>query len=151
MSLGSNLYQARKGGGMTQEEVADIMEVARQTVSKWERDEALPNIYQLQELASFYHKELSELVERDDVMKEIKAVLDKTTEKNVDKVDWTKVWSKKYPVLDTYPEEIDVSFYATQLQVLLQSLEGNYQYSKLDAMLVLKDILAKEWKKNNKD
>lgn len=151
MSLGSKLCEYRKKSLLSQEVVADKIGVARQTVSKWELDEAIPNIYQVKELAVLYHVGLDDLVETDTVMTEIKQVLERTTDKNVDQVNWTKVWSKKYPVLDAYLEKVDVSFYAKQLKELLCSLEDKYQYSRLDAMLVLKDILAKEWKKNNKD
>lgn len=151
MSLGSKLYECRKKALLSQEVVADEIGVARQTVSKWELDEAIPNIYQVKELAVLYQVGLDDLVETDVIMTEIKQVLERTTDKNMDQVNWTKVWSKKYPILDAYLEEVDVSFYAEQLKELLSSLEDKYQYSRLDAMLVLKDILAKEWKKNNKE
>lgn len=36
MSLGSNLYDARKKSGLSQEEVAEKLGVSRQTISKWE-------------------------------------------------------------------------------------------------------------------
>ena len=52
---------------------------------------------------------------RDRVMDEIKAVMKNTTEKNVEQVNWTKVWSKKYPVLGTYSEVVDVEKYGLSL------------------------------------
>ena len=43
MSFGKNLQHLRRlSGGMTQEALAEKMEVSRQTVSKWELDQALP-------------------------------------------------------------------------------------------------------------
>lgn len=36
MYLGSNLFQARKKSGLSQEEVAERLGVSRQTISKWE-------------------------------------------------------------------------------------------------------------------
>ena len=39
MSLGSNLFQARKKSGFSQEEVAEKLGVSRQTISKWELGE----------------------------------------------------------------------------------------------------------------
>lgn len=36
MNLGSNLYNARKKSGLSQEEVAEKLGVSRQTISKWE-------------------------------------------------------------------------------------------------------------------
>lgn len=39
--------------------------------------------------------------------------------------------------------------YAEQLGRLLDNLKKEYGYGKLDAMLVLKDILASVWKKRS--
>lgn len=38
MQLGSNLYQARKKSGLSQENVAEVLGVSRQTISKWETE-----------------------------------------------------------------------------------------------------------------
>lgn len=38
MNLGSNLYNARKKSGLSQEEVAEKLGVSRQTISKWETE-----------------------------------------------------------------------------------------------------------------
>lgn len=75
-------------------------------------------------------------------MKDIKEILKNTTEENQDKVDWTKAWSKKYPILKKYQEEVDISYYVSNIKEMLDDISGRYGYSKQDAMLVLKDILA---------
>ncbi|MCI8273634.1 MAG: hypothetical protein HFJ55_06105 [Clostridia bacterium] len=62
------------------------------------------------------------------------------------KINWTNAWSKKYPILATYQKEVDISKYSTEIRKMLNSLVYNYGYSKLDSMLVLKDILYHEWK-----
>ena len=52
MKLGSNLQFLRKlHGGMTQEKLAERMGVSRQTVSKWETGEALPDLEKLLQLS----------------------------------------------------------------------------------------------------
>ena len=73
-----------------------------------------------------------------------------TTDKNQEKIDWTKIWSTKYPILKTYQKEVDIKKYSSEIRKLLDSLQITYNYSKQDAMLVLKDILAHEYldKKN---
>lgn len=147
MSIGKKLYEARKHAGLSQEEVAEKLNVARQTISKWELDETIPDLKQGEALSKIYGKELSELI-NEDKYKEIKEVLKNTNEKNVDKINWTKVWSKKYPVLGTYQSVVDVYKYAKEISRLLTMLEEDYNYNKLDAMLVLKDILAHTWKDN---
>ena len=83
-------------------------------------------------------------------MEDIENVIKHTNAENQDKVDWTKTWSKKYPVLATYTNKVDVEKYAKEIRNLLESLQQEYQYTELDAMLVLKDILYHEWKNYKK-
>ena len=79
-------------------------------------------------------------------MRDIENIIKDTNEDNQNKVNWTKAWSSKYPVLATYREEVDVEKYAKEIRKILDDLQKAYNYSKLDAMLVLKDILYHEWK-----
>ncbi len=78
-------------------------------------------------------------------MDNIEKIIRNTTEENQSKTDWTKAWSTKYPVLKRYQEEVDIPVYAKQIRKMLTELQNNYGYSELDAMLVLKDILAHEY------
>lgn len=146
MSLGNHLFDARKKKGMSQEEVAEKLGISRQTVSKWETDESLPDIRQSKRLAVLYGLSLDELVEFDIDVKEIQEVIDRTSEQVSDKIDWTKAWSKKYQVLTRYQKEVETTCYKTELDKLLRDLEKKYGYNELDSFLVLKDILASVWK-----
>ncbi len=150
MSLGNNLFKARKKKGLSQEEVAEKLGVSRQTISKWEIDETLPDICQSKNLATLYGLSLDELIEFDIDIKEIQEIIDKTSEEISNKIDWTNVWSKKYPILDTYQNEVDIKKYATDLNHLLDNLEEKYGYDDLNAFLVLKDILSMVWKNKKK-
>ena len=146
MGLGNNLFNARKKKGLSQEEVAGKLGVSRQTISKWETDETLPDIRQSKRLAVLYGLSLDELIEFDIDVKEIQEVIDRTSEEVSEKIDWTKAWSKKYPVLNQYQKEVDTGFYAEKLSELLMDLKRKYGYDELNAFLVLKDILAAMWK-----
>lgn len=146
MSLGNNLFNARKKKGLSQEDVAEKLGVSRQTISKWETDETLPDIRQAKKLATLYGLSLDELIEYDIDEKEIQEMIDKTGDEVSRKIDWTNVWSKKYPILATYQNEVKINKYATELNSLLDNLQKEYGYNELDAMLVLKDILADVWK-----
>ena len=44
MKLSEKITELRKANGMTQEELADICGVSRQSISKWEADIALPEV-----------------------------------------------------------------------------------------------------------
>lgn len=76
--------------------------------------------------------------------------VDKTSDKVNEKIDWTKAWSKKYPILARYQSEVETAPYAAELRRLLSDLQKKYGYGELDAFLVLKDILAVVWKNSKK-
>ena len=78
MSLGEKLLKLRKKKGLSQEEVADILHVTRQTVSKWETDQSMPdfdkvlpicNLYEIN-TEELFHDEVSTVREGEDVLEE---------------------------------------------------------------------------------
>ena len=148
MNVGNNLFQARKKAGLSQEMVAEKLGVSRQTISKWETDETIPDIYQSKKLAKLYNLTLDELIDFDIDIKEIEEIIKNTDEEKESKINWTNAWSKKYPVLKNYTQQVDISKYSTIIRKLLDSLKDNYGFNELDSMLVLKDILYHEWKDN---
>ena len=148
MNLGNNLFEARKRAGLSQDKVAEKLGITRQTISKWETNETIPDIYQAKKLAKLYNLSLDELIEFDMDIKEIEEVIKNTNEEKEAKIDWTNAWSKKYPVLATYQNTVDISRYAKEIRKLLNELSSEYNYNTLDSMLVLKDILYHEWKDN---
>lgn len=83
-------------------------------------------------------------------VKELEQVVRNTSESVQNKVDWTKLWAEKYPVLLSYPAEVRTETYRQVLADLLQKLSDDYGYAKLDAFLVLKDILAQLWQEQTK-
>ena len=83
-------------------------------------------------------------------MEKITKIIKNTNDEIQEKIDWTKAWSTKYPILKKYQKEVDIDKYSKEIRKLFNSLETNYGYSELDAMLVLKDILAHEYLDNKK-
>lgn len=146
MNLGNNLFQARKKSGLSQEAVAEKLGVSRQTISKWETDETVPDIYQSKRLAKLYNLSLDELIEFDVDEKEIEEIIKNTNEEKESKINWTNAWGKKYPVLVTYQDRVDIPKYAHEIRIMLETLSSDYGYNALDSMLILKDILYHEWK-----
>lgn len=149
MELGESLGAARRAAGRTQEETAEVLGVSRQTISKWEMGETLPDIVQCQKLAALYGTDLNRLVAFDPEIQRVHDAIAHTAENLVDRIDWTRAWAGKYPILASYPdqmESVDISRYAGELASLMQELEEAYGWSRQDAMLVLKDILYRVWK-----
>ena len=145
MKLGTNLINARKRSGLSQELVAEKLNVSRQTISNWELDETIPDIYQVNKLSKLYHLTIDELIDFDLDQKEVEEVIKNIDEKKEQKINWTKAWGKKYPILLNYQKTVDIDKYARRIREMFDEIEKEYGYSQLDAMLVLKDILGHEY------
>lgn len=65
MSLGENLQFLRKRDNITQEQLAEALEVSRQSVSKWESDASYPEMDKLLQLADFFHCSLDDMIKQD--------------------------------------------------------------------------------------
>ena len=63
MSFAENLKLIRKERNLSQEELAEILEVSRQAVSKWERDLSLPDINSIPKLAEIFEISVDELMQ----------------------------------------------------------------------------------------
>ena len=76
MSLGKNIQHLRKQKKITQEQLAEKMSVSRQTISKWESDEIVPELAKIITLSDIFSCKLDvllreDLVRCDDVYSEI--------------------------------------------------------------------------------
>ena len=61
MKLGKKIHQLRKLSGMTQEQLAEKLEVSRQTVSKWESETTVPDLESMVRICRMFHISLDEL------------------------------------------------------------------------------------------
>lgn len=59
--IGMNIRVLRKKNKMSQEQLAEKLSVSRQTVAKWENDEALPDIHKCKLLAEIFQVTLDQL------------------------------------------------------------------------------------------
>lgn len=80
MTTGEKLQNLRKENNYTQEELADILGVSRQSVSKWESDVAFPETDKLITLAKLYHCTVDYLLNTDnnDITSETNSFSEKT-------------------------------------------------------------------------
>ena len=53
INLGKSIANLRKEKGKTAEQMAEALNVTRQTISKWENSETIPNAYQMADIATF--------------------------------------------------------------------------------------------------
>ncbi len=62
MSLGTNIAGLRQRAGMSQDALAERLEVSRQSVSKWETDASVPELEKLVRLTEIFEVSLDELI-----------------------------------------------------------------------------------------
>ena len=65
MSLGENLQFLRKKENITQEQLAEKLEVSRQSVSKWESDTTYPEMDKLLQICEIFRCSMDDLVRKD--------------------------------------------------------------------------------------
>ena len=62
MKFGENLQKLRKQKRMSQEQLAEKVDVSRQSISKWERGESYPTMNNIMTLCDIFHCKLNDLV-----------------------------------------------------------------------------------------
>lgn len=72
MKLSEKIMELRKANGMTQEELAAVCNVSRQSISKWEADIALPETDKLLLLGKTFHISMDVLLKDDLTLHEVK-------------------------------------------------------------------------------
>jgi len=69
MKIGKKLKDARIKSKLTQEVIAEKLNVSRQTISNWENEKSYPDIISVIELSNLYSISLDDLLKRDEEMK----------------------------------------------------------------------------------
>lgn len=62
MEVGKKIYQLRKLSGMTQEQLAEKLNISRQTLSKWENGTSMPDVESVVGLSMLFQTSLDELL-----------------------------------------------------------------------------------------
>lgn len=74
MKLSEKIIELRKANGMTQEKLAELCNVSRQSISKWEADIALPETEKLLLLGEIFHTSMDVLLKDELTLSEVKEV-----------------------------------------------------------------------------
>ena len=69
MNVGQTINRLRTARGMSQGDLADALEVSRQSISKWETGASVPELEKLVKLAELFGVSLDELVRGEDAEK----------------------------------------------------------------------------------
>lgn len=66
MKIGMKINQLRKLSGMTQEQLAEKLNVSRQTISKWESDNTSPDLESIVKISRIFHVSLDNLLREEE-------------------------------------------------------------------------------------
>lgn len=143
MKIGEKIAKARKATNLTQDQLAELLEVTRQTISKWESDLAFPETAKIAKLAEILK------VSCDYLLREDKPV---TVEVSMDGANnYVIDWTKAYPILGNYQGTVDCEQYHGIFTEMINVMMATHNYSSEDAILVLKDLLYKAYLEKQKD
>ena len=76
MKFNEKLIKLRKAAGLSQEELGNRLDVARQTVSKWELGETTPEMDKLVELSNLFNVSMDEMAKETEIPEVIARELD---------------------------------------------------------------------------
>lgn len=116
MEFNEKLQSLRKGRGLTQEELAEILYVSRTAVSKWESGRGLPNIDSLKGISEFFGISIDELLSGERLLN----IAEKEKNSDIKSIfDWLLCIIDLFsPVLiftPLYPDTVDGYVYAVNL------------------------------------
>lgn len=69
MGLGSRIQKLRINNGLTQEQLAEMLSISRQSVSKWEMDQSLPEIDKVIMMSKLFSVGTDEILLEDEEIK----------------------------------------------------------------------------------
>ncbi|MGO0907573.1 helix-turn-helix domain-containing protein [Clostridioides difficile] len=142
MTLGEKIVKLRKEYNYSQELLAERLDVSRQTISKWELDQAKPDLENIKNISNLFNTTYDYLIDENNLCS--KDITDNTSKD----IDWTKAWSGKYPILESYVDMNGIEKYQIDMEELYLKFEKEYGMSNENTILVLKDILYKIFKKH---
>lgn len=121
MTLGQKLKEIRKKFGLSQEQLAEIMNVSRQAITKWENDGGIPDVSNLQELSKVFGITVDYLLNDDNQL----PALSMTKELDKDKYNG-KISSYSIILKEYYPEPWEV--YSLIREKKMSKLEATFDF-----------------------
>ena len=143
MKTGAKIAKARKNVNLTQDQLAELLKVTRQTISKWESDLAFPETSKIAKLAKVLK------VSCDYLLSDDKSISAEVSMQRAD--SYVVDWAKLYPILEEYQSTVDYNQYHNIFTEMIKEMMKTYNYSLDNTMLVLKDLLYKAYLDKQKE
>ena len=128
--IGMNLKYFRKRNGLSQEELAEKIEVSRQSVAKWESGETLPDIVKCRELANLFGTTIDNLINYS--FEEEKLIENETDGKFVFGI--VKVGERGQVVIPKHAREVFKINPGDKLVVLGDTKQGGIAFAKIPGL-----------------
>lgn len=117
MTLGKRLKQVRVEKGFSQAEVADFLNISRQSISRWETDKAYPDLDNLVELSKYYEVSIDEILTETKVLQH--EINQKTEQMNQNMEEIEKKQQKLNQLLSSDSDESWVLLLFTTLSIAI--------------------------------
>ena len=129
MSLGQKIRMYRKEKGYTQSELAELLAVSVQAISKWETDSGMPDISQLVPLSKTLGVSTDILLENSD--ENVSCVLEKISAINCDVIFCSdiekaeRIYAIAKPCFDNHPTNSALAYYCLESLTLMLKSNAN--------------------------
>jgi len=134
MLVGNKICDLRKKENLSQEQLAEKLNVSRQTISNWETNQTVPDVYQIKTISEVFKIGLDELLEND-------AFIPVEEKKNM---HYIELWEKAKIIIEN--ELLPLVYDVWLGDVEIVNIENNI-LTLLVPFEVHKKILKKEYKK----
>lgn len=132
MNLADNLKKIRKDNNLSQEQLADKLNVSRQAVSKWESGQAYPEMDKVLQLCQIFDLNIDELLNQDikevNNKKEAKLSVNKFVDDFLDYITKTVNMFSSMKLRDKFKcifEELLIAFILTLIFLIIGSIFGS--------------------------
>lgn len=138
-TISSTIRELRKNKNLTQEELAEAINVTPQAISKWENNVGLPDISQIIPLATFFGVSADIILGISDNNRneEINEILNMCNDRSLRKND-VESWLLIQEVLKKYPSNLDLLQESIEYGIAL-SYKENYCYNEEYAEKIYKE------------
>ena len=119
MTFGERLYELRTKENISQEKFAEIMNVSRQSISKWETDKAYPEMSRLIFMSDYFHVSLDYLVRGKENVESLSADSVTSEEKKYQSEKMWAIWNTFTSNLSGTQKKMFIVLYALVTVALL--------------------------------
>jgi transcriptional regulator with XRE-family HTH domain len=145
ININENIKKLRREKNITQEKLAEYLNVSTQAVSKWERNETLPDITMIIPIASYFNVSTDELLGVDAAKNEAKIQeYRKEKEKLIIQGKWPEASELMTKAHKEFPNDFRITYYYMSLIIARTGTSADIILSHADEFTVLCERILDE-------